>query len=75
MDLYVDKVFRTLLAVRGQPLGGQSMIAGTVAGPAGRPHRKRSANDGVGVTPQSESGGQLRFGEVTSRGSGCHRGR
>jgi hypothetical protein len=74
VDLYVDKVFRTLLAVRGQPLGGQSMIAGTVAGPAGRPlsgQRVSLTIGGRSYAAVSDAEGNFRFRRSDiPRGSG-----
>jgi hypothetical protein len=74
VDLYVDKVFRTLLAVRGQPLGGQFMIAGTAAGPAGRPlagQRVTLTIGGRSYAAVTDAQGNFRFRRSDiPRGSG-----
>ena len=74
VDLYVDKVFRTLLAVRGQPLGGQTMIAGTVGGPAGRPRTGQRVTLTIGgrtYAAVSDAEGNFRFRRSDiPRGSG-----
>ena len=74
VDLYVDKVFRTLLAVRVEPLGEESMIAGTVAGPAGRPLSGQRVSLTIGgrtYAAVSDAEGNFRFRRSDiPRGSG-----
>jgi hypothetical protein len=74
VDVYVDKVFRTLLAVRGQPLGAQFMIAGSVAGPTGRPvtgQRVILTIGGRSFATVSDAQGNFRFRRSDiPRGSG-----
>ena len=74
VDLYLDRVFRSLMPVRGEPLPAVVMLAGTVTGESNQPLPRRKLRLQLGdrtYVTVSDAKGQFAFRlDGAGRGSG-----